>query len=356
MHLPASYARAGNAERRYPVIYVLDGESLFSTATSIVEFLSGGSNGNFAIPDSIVVGISNTDRLRDFTPTVSLDGPGSRHHPGWKNSGGAGAFIRFLAQELVPEIDREFRTMPYRTIVGHSLGGLLAIEALQAMPKLFNATIAIDASLWWDDAVLVRRAAIARPPIDPHQRIFLAHANLPEVASLPVAIYRDHGDAIRAYAALLDADPALSGRFKFAYFEDEDHGSIPLIALYAGLRFIFAGFKMSGEAAINHPEQIGPHFARISEALGATFLPPEAMVDGAGYYALGDVADVDAAIALFSLNVANYPTSPGAHVGLGKALERKGDIAAAIASYRRALELDAENAHAKDLLTTLTAN
>ena len=99
-----------------------------------------------------MVAVPNTDRTRDFTPTHSLRRrEGDDDDPCLKNSGGGDAFLRFLKEELIPEIDRTYRTKPYRIIVGHSFGALLALHALQSEPDVFQGYIAIDPSVFWDD-------------------------------------------------------------------------------------------------------------------------------------------------------------------------------------------------------------
>ena len=117
-----------NSDKRYPVIYVLDGDIAFGMMTSIARYLQVGNN----IPELIIVGIgygdSNKDkRGRDYS--ISKDG-------------GAESFINFLKNELIPYIDAEYRTTPEdRTINGYSLGGTFAMFALFSHPGTFNRYI-----------------------------------------------------------------------------------------------------------------------------------------------------------------------------------------------------------------------
>src|SRR6185437_5822956 len=104
---------------RYPVLYVLDGEWNFEYTAAIVHFLSE----NEFTPEMIVVGINsggNAHRTRDLTPRSQSE-IDNRFSPG---NGGADAFLSFLVHELLPYIDRNHRTRPYRIVVGHSFGGL----------------------------------------------------------------------------------------------------------------------------------------------------------------------------------------------------------------------------------------
>jgi predicted alpha/beta superfamily hydrolase len=103
---PAGYD--GSADR-YPVLYLLDGETHFQYTSAMVNFLADDDR----MPEMLVVGIDSEDtkhRTHDLTPPSS-DETDNRFSPG---NGGAEAFLSFIADELVPFIDRSYRTRPYR--------------------------------------------------------------------------------------------------------------------------------------------------------------------------------------------------------------------------------------------------
>src|SRR3954447_11335145 len=106
----------------YPVLYMTDGDNHIGHTASTIEFLT--QNGR--IPELIVVGVTNTDRTRDLTPAKSSDkdADGKLRFP---TSGGADNFLKFFETELIPEVEKQFRVLPYRIFAGHSLGGLFAI-------------------------------------------------------------------------------------------------------------------------------------------------------------------------------------------------------------------------------------
>ena len=98
----------------------------------------------------IVVGIPNTDRTRDLTPThIESDLP-MMDSNSTKTTGGGENFAAFLEKELMPHIDSLYPTQPFRLLVGHSFGGLTVMHILTNHTKLFNAYIAIDPSMWYD--------------------------------------------------------------------------------------------------------------------------------------------------------------------------------------------------------------
>jgi predicted alpha/beta superfamily hydrolase len=353
VHLPDSYSLPGSEQRRYPVLYMLDGENFFLTATGVVDFMSEGSNGNYAIPEMIVVGVENTNRTRDLTPSHIVHGKGGIGD--WSASGRSEAFFSFLDKELLPQIDRNYRTTPYRILAGHSLAGLAAVDAFQEHPAMFQAEIAIDPSMWWDDEVMLRKTQEKPPVDDSRSRLYIALANTPSIDGPFAGIAAVHISAIRSYAAFMTADKAMDGRFKLSYFPSEEHGSVPLLALYDGLSFVFDHYKLTFAAGLNHPDQISIHFDEVSKNLGAPFPPPERLVNVLGYMALNDLKDTAKAVTLFSLNTRYYPTSANAYDSLGEAYAASGQNGKAIASYRRSMELNPGNGNAKAWLTKLEA-
>src|SRR5215203_3731313 len=149
-----------NAWDQYPVLYVLDGEALTTMAAGQVQYLSESYK---IIPNLIVVGIDNTDRTRDLTPTRSIIGPDGKPDTSAKafgrNSGGGEKFLQFIKDELMPYIQQRYHPAPYAILAGHSLGGLMAVYCLVNHPDWFNAYIAISPSLQWDNKVMLAQAA-----------------------------------------------------------------------------------------------------------------------------------------------------------------------------------------------------
>lgn len=138
---------------RYPVIYLLDGsaDEDFIHIVGLVQFNSFPWVN--ALQKSIVVGIANVDRRRDFTFPTTI----AVHKQTWPTTGGSEKFIRFLATELQPFIDNQYKTTKEKTIIGQSLGGLLATQILLQQPTLFTRYVIVSPSLWWDDGSLLNK-------------------------------------------------------------------------------------------------------------------------------------------------------------------------------------------------------
>ncbi|MBS7564282.1 alpha/beta hydrolase [Mucilaginibacter sp. Bleaf8] len=152
IYLPANYNKDINT--RYPIIYLLDGSANedFIHITGIVQFLTMIE----AMPQTIVIGIENVDRKRDFTfPTRN-----KQDLKDTPTSGKSAKFIAFIEKELQPYIEKKYRTNQKKTIIGQSLGGLLATEVLLKKPTLFNQYVIVSPSLWWDDESLLADAPV----------------------------------------------------------------------------------------------------------------------------------------------------------------------------------------------------
>lgn len=262
-------------------------------------------------------------------------------------SGGAADFLSFMEKELMPRIDGAYRTMPYRILAGHSFAGLAVINAFEQHPSMFQATIAIDPSLWWDDELMLKRARAAPVSSQGHNRLYLALANTPSIDGPYAGIASIHMHAIRAFAGFMQDSASMRDRFKLDYFASEEHGSVPLLALYNGLAFVFEGYKLSFADGLNHPERIAAHFEQVSTLLGTRFPPPEQLVNGMGYMALNDLKDSAKAIALFTINTQAYPQSANAYDSLGEAYARAGRNDLAADNYRKSLGLNPGNANAR---------
>ncbi|MDH3734733.1 MAG: alpha/beta fold hydrolase [Gemmatimonadota bacterium] len=350
VHLPASYDQAPYSPARYPVLYLLDGNAHFHSVTGALNFMSAGINGNMQVPEMIVVAIPNTDRTRDLTPTAtSLAFDGSEIPDGPMGGGGA-EFLRFIRDELMPRIEADYRTRPYTVFVGHSLGGLIALHALVNAPGMFDAHIAIDPSLWWDDRKLEKQARTHFSGTDDREgAVFISLAN----NKPPPGVDNIMKIAGEAFAASMAGANTEHFRTDHKFYEREDHGSVPLISLYDGLLHIFDGYKPSLAALFEDPSGLQPHFRAVSERLGQTFLPPEPTVNQLGYALLAQ--EPDKAVQFFEANVENYPDSFNAWDSLGDGLAAQGETDRAIESYQRSLELNPENENARTRIEELKA-
>jgi predicted alpha/beta superfamily hydrolase len=326
VRLPPGYQQ-GKAV--YPVLYQTDAPGHVNEAGGIIDFLLR----NDLMPPLIVVGIVNTDRVRDLTPSRAdqKDPDGTVHT--YPTSGGADKFLDFIQSELIPEIDRRYHPAPYRIFAGHSLGGLFAVHALMSRPNLFNAYIAISPSLWWDNSRVVHEA----------HGFLTTHQDLNRTLFLSLAA--EDGQMVEnfdQFCAILTADAPKGLVWKSVRFMNEDHGTTTLVAHYDGLRTIFAGWQVQRDEKTKllggGLTGVEDHYRKLSERFGYPIPVPETTMNRLGYELIG-LKKVDEAIAVFQRNVELYPASANVYDSLGEGLEAAGRYDAARQNFQKAIEV-----------------
>lgn len=334
--LPESYYEQGASYKRYPVLIVLDGNIHFQAVTGMVNYMSSVNNGNPGIPEMIVVAVQNVNRRRDFTPDKIIT---TRKN----DSGGGENFFRFLENELIPVLDKKYRTEPYRILFGHSLGGLLATHAYMKEQTFFNAFIAVDPSFGTWDAETMDKKLDTLTENSFKRYLYIATANWGK------RNLTNRDRHLRLYESLNSkCKAAFPG--KLEYFENENHSSVPPIAFYNGISAIFDGYGIYYRD-ISSKEQLVQHFKQLSERLSWNVTPPEALVNRIGYHLMQ--SDNGKALELFLLNTELYPQSYNAFDSLGELYMINGNTELAISNYKRSLELNPANENARAALEKL---
>lgn len=330
--------------QHYPVVYLLDGNAHLYSVMGMIHQLST-INGNTICPEMIVVGIPNTDRTRDLTPShVSSRGGDSAFV---RTSGGGEQFTSFLEKELIPYIESSYPTTPYRMLIGHSLGGLMVMNTLIHHTDLFKSYIAIDPSLRWDDQKLLKQMPeVLEQNKFHHRTLFIAAANTMDPGMDTLRVKQDTSEATLHIRSILECVDVLhkgseSGlRWGWKYYGEEDHGSVPLIAEYDALHFIFKDYRLPMAAlfdsTVNSEKVVIDHFKNVSEQMGYDVLPPEPLVNSLAY-AFMTSGMYPKALAFFEMNVRNYPHSLNALDSMGDYYVAKGDKGKAIEYYTEAL-------------------
>jgi predicted alpha/beta superfamily hydrolase len=319
IYMPPNYL---NSERRYPVLYLLDGRGSFHHATASVELLARTG----WISDMIVIGIANVDRTRDFTFVRSEDGG---------PNGGGERFLRFLESEVVPFVDSNFRTYPHRTVVGHSLGGLCVFTAMISHPDLFHAYIAVSPALSADE----RSSGGVRPFSSRAKEFFADRASFKRFVYVTMSSGEQkewHQDLAR-FKKIIDESKPEGFEWHYQDMPDEDHGSTVLKSTYDGLRSLYAGWKVTDTQADRPLEELEQRYNELSERFGYVIAIPEEALNRVGYRLLGE-GKTNKAINVFERTVELYPDSANAYDSLGEALEAKGMLPGALRNYRAAVD------------------
>lgn len=276
IHLPKSYTDESSSPAKYPVIYLLDAEINFEYYAPMTDFIS--KNPYAEIPECIVVGIKNTDRTRDLTPTKSSKkSPEDPNKMLFENSGGSENFIRFIQEELKPFIHKNYRTENYSVVVGHSFGGLFVIYTLLSHPDYFNAYVANDPSLWWDQQVLIAQTKTylaKNKNFSANNSLYVSQADNKEQNK---NWNSDMTLAIRDFKKIIEENGSL--KYKHRFYEDEVHGTVSYLANYDALKFIFNGFRTDIKEIVRNPLLLEQHYQMFSEKMGISFIPSESYLN-----------------------------------------------------------------------------
>ena len=219
IYLPQNFSE----EKEYPVIYLLDGsaDEDFIHIAGLVQF--GSFSWINMVPETIVVGVANVSRNRDFT-YPSTDKEYVEKYP---ETGHSEKFIEFIENELQPLIEKQYPVTSEKTLIGQSLGGLLATEILFKKPDLFKNYIIVSPSLWYDFESLLKK----EPKAYTSQK------------SIYVAV-GEEGDVMKRVAKelykKLEKNKKSNTQVYFHFLKEQDHGDALHLAVYNAFEKIFA--------------------------------------------------------------------------------------------------------------------
>ena len=345
IYLPESYAQS-SGYRRYPVLYVRDGGKFFHSFTGAVQHLTSDATPH--APEMIVVGIAENDRVRDSSSTRSLQGFTGKQDEGFSSSGGGANFRRFLAQELVPYIDKQFSTSSYRIYCGYSFTGLSVIDELLDASSVFDAFLMIDPSWWWDDYAMEKRASatLAGRKFNRAQ-LFIAASG----EAYPLEYFIKARD-ISSLADLLQRSSPAGLEWKFERYMDESHHSMAVRALYDGLTYFFRGYQPTLQELYNDPEKLAARYETLSARLGERVALTEGLLTFFGEQFLTAFKQPDKAIRYYQMAADAYPQSWAVWDGLGAAYAAKGDKKRSRGMYEKSLQLNPQNENARKALSS----
>lgn len=335
VHKPPQY---DFSNERYAVIILLDGDGLIHGVSATVDSLA---NNGRAMP-MIVVGVENTDRQRDFTPPLTGAKPDDLPAG---NIGGADKFLSFIADELIPQIDRTYRTRPTRILIGHSYGGLFAVYTLFNRPEVFKAYIAVSPGLWWDNQALAKQA----------DQFVADHKQL------RTAIYMTMGNE---GGAMLGGAQKVSGSLAgspenisvaFQHWPEESHGSVVMPSVYKGMEWLHEFYYVHDPLRAYEESGLQPfekRFTFISEYLGYEVKIPDRVLMPIQHWLMRNRRPVEAQQVLQKV-LQLYPDNPIAHYELGRAYLETNDKQRAEAQLRRALDLFPGHTGTRDALKSL---
>lgn len=226
------------SNRQYPTLYVVDGDFQFQHVSATVHHLTRMGK----IAPMIVVGIANqgpTDYLYATTWPDKSD----------EAFGGAVTFHRYITNELVPLIDKQYRTNNKRALSGYSLGGLFTLFSMTQADTPFNAFVAMSPSAWFDNQSITKKLDGAAEQQGLKHPLFISVANEQEMGVDTVVQWLEH----HAPESLL---------WQFKSYPEENHFTTALPALYDALTFLSPDYGADGGEmlAMGDVEQVLSYF------------------------------------------------------------------------------------------------
>ncbi|WP_196886500.1 alpha/beta hydrolase-fold protein [Aureivirga sp. CE67] len=353
VQLPQNY----DMSKKYPVVYILDGEMILPTVVDVHQYYSGGF-----FPEMILVGISNQEnRVRDLTISKVEKLYGM---PLADESGKALVFADFLEKELIPHIENKYAATNYRTLIGHSYGGLFTLNTLLHKPHLFENYIAIDPSLDWDNQKLVKDFKQNKKNLNLEEKsVFISLGGQLHMQNSNITIDNVMEDKsemtifarsnIQLKEILEQNCPKMNLDWKF--YKRDLHGTIPFPSIMDGMIANFEWYQMENTDKFNSFETSTKELKKIIEHRAKKLKShfkydvapyPEDLLNALGYMSM-DVGQNMKSKMYFEYAIQFYPESPNVYDSYAEYYERNNNFKKALEYVKKAYELSNSDYHKK---------
>lgn len=305
VHLPKNY----DEKVKLPVIYILDAQwnPYFILTSSSIDYLTEIRE----LPKSIIIGINLVNRQYELTPApVNED---------WKmpSLGGAQNLENHLLKEVIPLIDSLYKVHPFRTVIGHSLGGTFALNSLVDNPTLFNAVIAISPNLQIDDEEIVLKMTRAINTLKKGNKFVFATIGTdgqPDASFLP---------PLKKLDSVLSIENSMTFDWNFRIHEGYNHATTPLVSTNSALLEFAKKWKITEEqkATIMSNGNVIKDFEGFYESISlwagySVVASKNNYYDFAGF--LEDNKKYNDAIGIYKLATRNFPSESRFYNGIAE--------------------------------------
>lgn len=314
IHTPASYK---DSNKKYPVIYVLDGNNHFSHSTNAVTLLA--ENGR--MPESIIVAIPNSQGTR-----------------GRDLGSGRDNFKKYIKDEVIPFVAKNYRTSKHKTIFGHSMAGAFVLNYLATEPTLFDNYIAASPVIQIFNSELLEK----------FHSLFETNKNLNKSLYFTLTEKGAEGErateAMNKFVALLEKDAPKALRWKYDFIENQIHMTTPYLTIYKGFTEVFYDFQSPTYTSFKDYTNRGgmsklkSYYADRAVKYQSENVIPENTLRRLANILLDDKQE-NLAIELLQQNTKSHPESIGALNSLARAYERLNKSSEAKEAYQKALSL-----------------
>lgn len=333
--LPRNYQ--SSPSRTYKVVYLFDAQN-----STYVDYLVATSNylsslsSTFVSP-YILVGIKARNRQFEFLPPNKTDQPYQDYSPKVK-LGGADTLVAHLRNEVLPEINKRYRTNHYNIAIGHSLGATFSIYSLLHAPDIFNAVIAVSPNLYYDHEQILHQM------MDPKNRsqfqqkfLYIAYG---DTGKLESRFY----PATRQLQLFLQQSPLPGCYCEITFLPGNDHSETPLAGIYRGLielnKQLVVDENAEGFYSKQDPqftEKLSTYYAQQTKRMGLK-LPTAEDINHIAYN-LYYSQKKEEAVKVASWAVTLYPEDVNLYDSLGELLQNSGNMEDARAAYQKGLDI-----------------
>ncbi|HAG39133.1 MAG TPA: esterase, partial [Pseudoalteromonas sp.] len=243
--------------------------------------------------------------------------------------GGAAKFLAFIEQELMPLINKSYRSHNFNVIAGASAAGVFALYTMQANPELFQAHIAYSPAVWWNYGAPVKTAkSFINKSKDLNNYVYI---NIGEEAGLMRERYNELQQALQSNSL-----PNL--RFFSDAFNNVSHNLTSVAGSFNAYHNLFLPKQMPMSALSDDIESIDVYYKKLSQQWGEQIAPPDRAVRSLGYNLTGS-KQFTRAIEVFKYNIKNHPKSADALSALSYGYEMQGDTRQALEQMESALAI-----------------
>jgi len=326
IYLPEDY---DSTKQSYPVIYMMDSEyrARFAMLASTLDYMADSQ-----IPASILVGVDLTEGNRVLLPTGQD-----------KDTKNTDAYVKFLETELLPHVDKNYRTAPFRTLFGGSNSGFFSVYTLLNNPKLFNNYFASSPSLRHISEAMQQKIKNG------------ALKALSDKRSLHVIYSDDDSESVANFVPDFSALLAKHKPQNLSYKVEElvNQGHVPAVDFTSFLLALYPDYNAPED--LDNLEKVKQHFAMLSKRYGYTMHPPMSLIFrlGAGFIRSKNTATAEQ---VFQYSLQLYPEDKRSYLGMGVVRRDQGNSKKAELLLEKALAIDPDYSLATRLLKRLKSS
>jgi len=331
IHLPTGYE---STEAAYPVVYLFYSDWVEGYFAQLVNDLYHLSMDR--IPPVMLVGVPNTQRYRDLLPWPRGEGRSAE--------GQADRFLQALREEIIPFVDAEYRTQPYRIMVGPQAAAVFGAYTLLESPETFQAFIVNDPCRFDlpERSVCRDLAVFATTPAARGKYFAVSH---------DAADDRWDREMLEALVAGLEQHAVDGFRWRVEMEADWPFFLAP-VAARSALMDLFQDYPFPSMDDVTGWGDIRSHYERLSQSLGISVDPPNLILSQASTR-LVEQGEHEAALEVLQHLVEIHPTSLDGPWQLANLYRVMGDTATAVRYYEECLRRDPNITPARDWLQRL---